>query len=191
MVLSSGSLTVRLSSLANSRYSGVVQRFFHRRIRQAGPLLKEMDAQHGLDRERGTAALAFRGVWSDQHHQIGPRHNAVHLVQKFALAGAPGRQVQSKGQFFSCATCLLARPSHCKHIRRQIVQSILGGNGFGTGTHSLPNIAGIQHSPLEHCASKALSPTSQNFRNLFAQSLVASNGRQGIFREWQRLRRTH
>ncbi|SPC23932.1 conserved hypothetical protein [Cupriavidus taiwanensis] len=78
----------------------VVQRFFHRRVRQAEPLLKEVDAQHCLDRERGTAALAFRGVRSDQHHQIGPWHHTVHLVQEFALAGALGRQVQSKVSLF-------------------------------------------------------------------------------------------
>jgi len=71
-----------------AKHRRVVQRFFHRRVRQVEPLLQEVDAQHGLDRKRrATAFGAGCGcVRRNQRHQFGPRHHQVHLVEELALA---------------------------------------------------------------------------------------------------------
>jgi hypothetical protein len=48
----------------------------------------------------GRLGLPSRAYGGNQHHQIGPRHDPVHVVQEFALAGAIHRQVQSKVSLF-------------------------------------------------------------------------------------------
>lgn len=58
------------------------------RVRQVEPLVKEVDAQHGLDRKRRATAFRSRGrcMRGNQRHQLGPRHNQVHLIEELALA---------------------------------------------------------------------------------------------------------
>ena len=59
MALSSGSLA-NSSSLANSlQKRGFKEGRFHRGIRQAGPMLNEVDAQHGVQREPGAIVIDF------------------------------------------------------------------------------------------------------------------------------------
>ena len=64
------------------------QCFFHRRIRQTKPFLKEVDAQHGLNRKRRSSALGASTAGRkrlNQAHQLGPWHHQVHLVKKQGL----------------------------------------------------------------------------------------------------------
>jgi len=63
----------------------VVQRFFHRRVRQRVPLLQEVNAQHALEsHHRPTAAVGaqLRIERLDQRAKRGPRHDLVHLGQE-------------------------------------------------------------------------------------------------------------
>src|SRR5437660_6948685 len=60
----------------------IVERLFHRRVRQIEPLLQEIDPQHPLDPDR-RAAIARLGIeWLDQRAQRRPRHNPLHLGKK-------------------------------------------------------------------------------------------------------------
>jgi len=74
----------------------VKQRLFHRRIGQTKPLLQEVDAQHGLNRKRRPAGLAFRVVRFNQRNQVGPGNHTLHLVEKLALARLLDQQLQAK-----------------------------------------------------------------------------------------------
>ena len=76
----------------------VVQRLFHGRVAQAEPLLKVMNAQHGLDGEWWATGLGTRCMRLDDLHQCVPRHDSIHLVEKLALARLLGRQVQAQAQ---------------------------------------------------------------------------------------------
>jgi hypothetical protein len=49
--------------------------------------MKEVNAQHRLDRKRRAASLALRVVRLDERDQFPPRHHPCHLVEKFTLAG--------------------------------------------------------------------------------------------------------
>jgi hypothetical protein len=84
---------VETSELAVKEY--IVQGFFNGRLAQPEPLLNEVDAQHRLHRKRRTTCLASRRMRLHQRHQIRPRHHQVHLIKKFALARALGRQHKS------------------------------------------------------------------------------------------------
>ena len=64
----------------------VMQGFFHGRVRQTEPLLHEVNAQHGQYRKGRASCLAGRRMRLNQRNLLGPRHNQVHLVEKFALA---------------------------------------------------------------------------------------------------------
>jgi hypothetical protein len=77
----------------------VVQRFFHGGIRALGPLLQEVDAQHGLDGKRRTTPFGpgFGRMRGNQRNPLCPGHHPLHLVKKLALAGSPGLALQSRG----------------------------------------------------------------------------------------------
>jgi hypothetical protein len=71
-----------------------MQRLFHRRIAQPEPLLQEVDAKHRRNAHRRATRLSLRVVRLDQRDQLGPRHDALHLVEELALARSLGRQLQ-------------------------------------------------------------------------------------------------
>ena len=89
-----GRPVVQARELPEQRH--VVQRLFHRRFAQREPLLHEVNAQHGLQRERRASFVAHRSMRGHQVHQRRPGHHAVDLVEKAALARALHGQVQSK-----------------------------------------------------------------------------------------------
>jgi len=61
----------------------LVERIFHRRIRQRVPLLHEVDPQHRRERHRRTPAPARRRVVRlDYCQQRCPRHDLLHLGQE-------------------------------------------------------------------------------------------------------------
>ena len=67
----------------------LVQRIFHRRVRQAVPLLHEVDPQHRRQRHRRTTtATALRVVRLDRRQQRCPGHHLVHLGQETLPARA-------------------------------------------------------------------------------------------------------
>ncbi len=74
----------------------VVQRLFHRRVRQAEPLLKEVNTQHRLHRERRTPGLARRRVRCNQRNELRPWHHPVHLFEELALARSLARHLESR-----------------------------------------------------------------------------------------------
>jgi len=104
---------IELGKLAVHRH--VMQRFFHRRIAQAKPLLQVVDAQHGLDGNGRPPSLGLEPVRLDHADQHTPRHHLVHLFQELALARLLGRQIQSRADL---RHVLLPRinsmPSSCK-----------------------------------------------------------------------------
>ncbi len=71
-----------------------MQGLFHCRTAQAEPLLKEVDAKHGLHCKRRTPGLALGRERRNQRHQRIPQHDTIHLVEELALAAALGSQVQ-------------------------------------------------------------------------------------------------
>jgi hypothetical protein len=78
----------------------VEQRFFHGRIAQREPLLQEVDAQHRPQCKRRTAHAAGLALGSvvrfDQGTVLGPRHHALHLLEKLALARALGTEIKTQ-----------------------------------------------------------------------------------------------
>ena len=78
----------------------VVQGRFDGRIGQAELLLQEVDAQHGLHGNGRTAAFGACACWRqrlDQAHQLPPRNNQTHLIEKHTLARALGDKPESGG----------------------------------------------------------------------------------------------
>ena len=67
----------------------VVQRFFHRRIRQAEPLLQAVDAQHRFQGNRRPSAFrsSLRIEGLDHSDQPIPGHDLVHLREKALALG--------------------------------------------------------------------------------------------------------
>jgi hypothetical protein len=66
----------------------IVQRLFHRRIRQVEPVLQKMDPQHPLHSDRRPAgAFALRITRLDHPAQSRPRYDLVHLLEKLLPAG--------------------------------------------------------------------------------------------------------
>lgn len=98
----------QLFNVAEQRHVG--QRFFHRRIGRADPLLQEVDAQHRLDRKRGPSDLSTRAVRLDQRDQLRPRHNPIHLVEELALARLLGRQLEAQVRLFHTSDRATSRP---------------------------------------------------------------------------------
>lgn len=74
----------------------IEQRLFHGHVRQAKPLLQEVNAQHGGQLKRWAPGPGARGVRRNQRQQLRPRHHQVHLVQEHRLARAPGAQLKAK-----------------------------------------------------------------------------------------------
>ena len=60
----------------------VIQRIFHRRVRQVVPDLQKLNAKHPVSANRRAAAIALGIVRFDQPAQLAPRHNQFHLSQK-------------------------------------------------------------------------------------------------------------
>ena len=60
----------------------VIQRIFHRRVRQIEPDLQKIDPQHPVNANRRAAATALWIVRFDQPAQLAPGHNQLHLTQK-------------------------------------------------------------------------------------------------------------
>ena len=121
----------------------VVQRLFHRRIRQAEPLLQVASAQHRLHRERPAASLRTRAVWLDDLHQRGPRHHTFHLVQELRLVGLLRRQVQAKTKLLHAGSKSFAEPTGYAAVMTGF--GILGSASRRT-THS-PKAMLISHMP--------------------------------------------
>jgi hypothetical protein len=70
----------------------VVQRFFHRRVAQAEPLLQIVDAQHRLDAERRSPGLGPRVVRLDDLRSHSSSTIAIHGVP---TAGWWGTSIRS------------------------------------------------------------------------------------------------
>jgi len=98
LVRQAGHAGGQLGELA--KQGDVEQGFFHGRIAEREPLLQEVDAQHGLQFERWTthaAGLALGAVVRlDQGSELVPRHHALHLIEKLALARALGTQLKAQ-----------------------------------------------------------------------------------------------
>ena len=78
-------LQVQPGKLAQDR--GFVQRFLHRWIAVAEPVLQQMHTQHRHQRVGRTATFTLRIMWLDQSNQSLPRHHPIHLDQEQLLAG--------------------------------------------------------------------------------------------------------
>ena len=74
---------VQTGKLAQER--NVMQRFFHRRIRVAKPVLHKVNPQHHWQGRRTTATTRLRIDRFNQTFEPRPRHNRVHLRQKLSL----------------------------------------------------------------------------------------------------------
>ncbi len=78
----------------------VVQRLFHRHVRQPEPLLQKVDAQHRFDWKRLPTRRLDRRMRRYQRQKRLPRHHTFHLIQKYLLARASVAQVQAKVALF-------------------------------------------------------------------------------------------
>ncbi len=68
----------------------VVQRLFHRRIRQVEPLLQKINPQHPLHSHRRPSIAGLRIVRLNQPAQPAPGHHLLHLFQKQCTLGLLG-----------------------------------------------------------------------------------------------------
>ncbi|MNR17017.1 hypothetical protein D3C85_1336550 [compost metagenome] len=66
---------------------GLVQRFLHRWIAVAEPVLHQVHAQHRHQRIRRTTTFTLRIMRLDQGDQPLPRHHPIHLDQEQLFAG--------------------------------------------------------------------------------------------------------
>jgi hypothetical protein len=64
-----------------------VERFFHGRVAQGEPVLQQMNAQHGFQRIRFSAAAGLGVERLDQAPQACPGHNLIHLGEEAFAAG--------------------------------------------------------------------------------------------------------
>ena len=79
---------------------GVKEGFLHRWVRQAEPLLKEVNAQHRRQRKRRAAGAALGIVRRDKRDQHGAGNHALHLLQEFALARFFHAEIEVQGRLF-------------------------------------------------------------------------------------------
>ena len=86
---------VKLGELTKQGH--VVQCLFHGRIRQAKPLLHEMNAKDCGNWKRWPARFTCRRKGLGQASQLRPRHNKIHLVEKLTLTRSHGDQFKSSG----------------------------------------------------------------------------------------------
>jgi hypothetical protein len=64
----------------------VVQRLFHRRVRQVEPVLEKVHSQDRFQIDRRAAIARLRVHRLDQCTQLCPRHHGIHLRQKLCAA---------------------------------------------------------------------------------------------------------
>ena len=60
-------------------------------------MLKEVNAQHRLQRKRRAAGTALGVVRRDKRHQRSPGNHALHLRQELALAGLLHTELEVQG----------------------------------------------------------------------------------------------
>jgi hypothetical protein len=77
-------------------HGGLEQGLFGHLVREAKPLLKAVDAQHGLHGKGRPAGLGGGCVPCNAGHQFCPGHDEFHLVEQHLLARAPCVQVEPK-----------------------------------------------------------------------------------------------
>ncbi len=83
----SSGIPIQMQSRKLEQDSGLVQRFLHRRIAVAEPVLHQMKPQHRHQRIRRTTTFTFRVMRLDQGNQAQPRHDLIHLDQETLAAG--------------------------------------------------------------------------------------------------------
>ena len=88
------SARIELGKLSVHRH--IKESLFHGRIRQAEPLLHEVNAQHGLERKGRATVFAFGVIRGNELDQCSPRNHQLHLGKKLVLSGSAGAQVQIK-----------------------------------------------------------------------------------------------
>ena len=86
----------QIQSRKRAHRGRIVERFFHRRVRQVEPLLHEIDAQHPLQGHHRPTPLALGVARLHQGAQPHPRHDLLHLRQE--LFAARGLFLVRKGQ---------------------------------------------------------------------------------------------
>lgn len=102
-------------------YVNIREGLLHARVGQGEPLLQEVRAQHGLQRERRTTFLAFGVVRGDEFDQSYPRHDFVHLLQELALTGFLGAQIEVQCDWLN-AIYFIVNTLFCQHIFLGIMQ---------------------------------------------------------------------
>jgi hypothetical protein len=143
----------------------VVQGFFHGRVAEVEPLLHEVDTQHGFNVERRAATAAFGAVRGDQGHQIGPRHEALHLQQEHAPTRRLVRLAQGQTRLLHAAH----RPSHSAiavaglpgvyaDLPQGTSQNPLFANDVGRQTNDLRNAGLPERGGFEKCHLAFSSP---------------------------------
>jgi hypothetical protein len=81
-------------------------------VRQVEPLLREINAHHGLVRKRRAASTGHRRGPCDQRNELAPRHHQLHLAPKHRFSRASRAQVQSQfGLFLHDRIVPLRQPS--------------------------------------------------------------------------------
>ena len=92
-------MCVQLGKLAVQGH--IEESLFHGRVGQGEPLLHEMDAQHGLQRERWSAVPAFGEVRCNEADQRGPGNDWFRLLEELALAGLLALQIKVQRSLFN------------------------------------------------------------------------------------------
>ena len=68
----------------------VVDRVFHRFIRQIEPQLKQKHPEYDFDLTGWAASFPGQVIWAHNIHPFRPRENLIHLLQEFfPLRGSP------------------------------------------------------------------------------------------------------
>lgn len=88
-------IRIELGKLAVQRH--VKEGFLHCRVRQAKPLLEKMNAQHCLQRKGRAAGSTLGVIRRDECDQRSPGNDALHLLQKLALAGFLQAEIEVQG----------------------------------------------------------------------------------------------
>jgi hypothetical protein len=71
---------------------------FDRGITEVEPLLKEVDSQHSLERDRRTTELSAGIVWLDQGAQPFPRDDGVHLGKERRTFGRARKPLETRAR---------------------------------------------------------------------------------------------
>lgn len=78
---------IQMQSRKLAQDGGLVQRFFHRQIALAEPVLHQMNSQHRHQRMCRTTTFAFRVIRLDQGNQFLPGYDLIHLDRETLAAG--------------------------------------------------------------------------------------------------------